>query len=135
MRGLLSDCGLAGKECAWLQPSMHSCAAGQAQQQFSIYIFEALSISSLKGHFSNNLPANPIATQDTLFFLKEVPLSKPLQGCGTQPTWESLAETFIGDFQNHKARRAQWAGFMLQRKPLIQQLIFHPGLLVMMGLV
>lgn len=114
MRGLLSDCGIGREGGVYFSPACIAVLQARLSSSFpSTFLRRFQSLP--KGHFSNNLPANPIATQDTLFFLKEVPPASR-QGCGTQPTWESLAETFIGDFQNHKARRAQWAGFMLQRK-------------------
>lgn len=72
MRGLLSDCGIGreggvyfSKACiAVLQPRLSSSFPSTFLRCFQ---------SLPKGHFSNNLPANPIATQDMLFFLKEVP--------------------------------------------------------------
>lgn len=72
MRGLLSDCGIGREGGVYFSTACTAVLQARLSGRFpSTFLghFQFLP----KGHFSNNLPANPIATQDMLFFLKEVP--------------------------------------------------------------
>lgn len=72
MRGLLSDCGTGREGGVYFNTACVAVLQAGLSDSFpSTFLRHFQSLP--KGHFSNNLPVNPIATQDMLFFLKEVP--------------------------------------------------------------